>query len=145
MEMSVEQLVEERRKVLTLSLVGMVLWQVGGILRSAVPTLEHYGLVHLAVLVGWALFGWGLWRMMRLGKAMKGRPSVFAAFNDEWVEQNRLFSWRTAMWAMLILQGVWISILSFFPHLVQPLVVAETTLLVGTTVGIGAFLRRDTE
>lgn len=145
MEMSVEQLVEERRKVLMLCLVGTVLWQAGAILRHVLPHQENSGVLHLVETVGWVLFGWGMWRLTRLGKAMKGRPSVFAAFNDEWVEQNRLFAWRSAMSAMLILQGVWIATLALAPHLVQPLVVAETTLLVGTTVGIGAFLRRDAE
>ncbi|WP_373048719.1 hypothetical protein [Vulgatibacter sp.] len=139
----VEALDESRRRVLWLSLVGFALWQ-GLDLAGAVLELSGGSstLRHLAQGVGlvvWALWSAALIWMSRIRRRMRAQSSVAAALDDELVRHARLRSFATAFWATMGTQVIVLLANSFHP--LPAALAVQLTILVGVTVGLGAFLR----
>ena len=125
---------QKRRKRLIRFTFGYGIWWGMITLTSIVPSIQHFNVLHMAIVVI-ELLGWAYWlvqliTLLRVQKELKENTEIGLALNDEFYTHIRHKSFKNSFFVLLIVQAFLLIVNLFIP------VTADAILKINILIGV---------
>jgi len=139
----VEKMLNLRRQMLISGLIGFPMFLGAQMAMLRTTGGEFRGLPGVLAVIGAAICGISMVLLVALMVRFRARPDLAKRLADELWWANRYKAAMFAFIALIDIQGVGVGLLTRWPEMMSPAMLAYLNLIVGFTAFVGAFLYLD--